>query len=215
MRRVMTKRVADLLVETLEAAGVKTCYGIVGDTLNRIAHAIDRSGIDWVHMRHEEAGAFAAGAEAQLTGRLTACAGSCGPGSLHFINGLYEAHRNRAPVILIATQIIRQDLGFQSIQEIDLVEVFKGCSVFCEMILTPEQARRKTVAACQAALTKRGVAVLVVPADISNAAAPEERAHAVHARRPVIRPSDADLDEIAAILNGSEAITIYAGAGCA
>ncbi len=139
----MSKRVADVLIETLQAAGVKNCYGIVGDTLNQIAHAIDRSEIDWVHMRHEEAGAFAAQAEAQLTGRLTACAGSCGPGSLHFINGLYEANRNRAPVILIASQIVRQDLGFESIQEVDFADVYKGCSVFCEMILTPEQARRK------------------------------------------------------------------------
>ena len=152
----MSKRVADVLIETLQAAGVERCYGIVGDTLNQIAHAIDRSAIQWVHMRHEEAGAFAAGAEAQLTGRLTACAGSCGPGSLHFINGLYEANRNRAPVILIASQIVRQDLGFESIQEVDFVDVYRGCSVFCEMILTPEQARRKTVAACQAALTRAG-----------------------------------------------------------
>src|SRR3954452_24207606 len=211
----MRKRVADLLIETLQAAGVRTCYGIVGDTLNRIAHAIDRSAIDWVHMRHEEAGAFAAAAEALLTGRLTACAGSCGPGSLHFINGLYEANRNRAPVILIATQIVRRDLGFESIQEIDYDDVFKGCSVYCEMIVTPEQARRKAVAACQDALTKRGVAVLVVPADVADAATHEEPPYAVHARRPLIRPSDADLDEIAAILNRSEAITIYAGASCA
>jgi pyruvate dehydrogenase (quinone) len=211
----MGKRVADLLVETLQVAGVKTCYGIVGDTMNRIAHAIDRSEIDWVHVRHEEAGAFAAAAEGLLTGRLTACAGSCGPGSLHFINGLYEANRNRAPVILIATQIVRQDLGFESIQEVDFDDVFKGCSVYCEMILTPEQARRKTVAACQAALTKRGVAVLVVPADVANAASHDEPPYAVHARHPVIRPSDADLDEIAAVINKSEAITIYAGAGCA
>src|SRR3954453_12849895 len=160
----MSKRVADVLVETLQGAGVKTCYGVVGDTLNRIAHAIDASEIEGVHMRHEEAGAFAAGAEAQLTGGLTACAGNCGPGSLHSINGLYEANRNRAPVILIATQIVRKDIGFQSIQEIDFNDVFKGCSVYCEMIVTPEQARRKAVAACQAALTKRGVAVLVVPA---------------------------------------------------
>ena len=203
----MSKRVADLVVDTLQAAGVRNCYGIVGDTLNRIAHAIDRSEIDWVHMRHEEAGAFAAGAEALLTGRLTACAGTCGPGSLHFINGLYEANRNRAPVILIATQIVRQDLGFESIQEIDYEDVFKGCSVYCEMIVTPEQARRKTVAACQAALTKRGVAVLVVPADVANAASHEEPPYAVHARRPIVRPSDEDLDAIAAILNKSEAIT--------
>src|SRR3954464_15960712 len=184
----MSKRVADVLVETLQTAGVKTCYGIVGDTLNRIAHAIERSEIDWVHMRHEEAGAFAAGAEAQLTGRLTACAGTCGPGSLHFINGLYEANRNSAPVILIATQIVRQDLGFESIQEIDFDEVYKGCSVFCEMVLTPEQARRKTVAACQAALTKRGVAVAVLPADVANADAPDELPYAVHARVPLVRP---------------------------
>src|SRR3954447_6256666 len=170
----MSKRVAEVLVETLQAAGVRTCYGIVGDTLNRIADAIDRSEIDWVHMRHEEAGAFAASAEAQLTGRLTACAGSCGPGSLHFVNGLYEANRNRAPVILIATQIMRQDLGFQSIQEVDFTEVYRGCSVFCEMILTPEQARRKTVAACQAALTRRGVAALSVAGDISNIGPPQE-----------------------------------------
>jgi pyruvate dehydrogenase (quinone) len=211
----MGKRVADVLVAALQAADVKTCYGIVGDTLNRIAHAIDRSEIDWVHVRHEEAGAFAAAAEALFTGRLTACAGTCGPGSLHFINGLYEANRNRAPVILIATQIVRQDMGFESIQEIDFNDVFKGCSVYCEMILTPEQARRKTVAACQAALTKRGVAVLVVPADVANAALHDEPLYAVHDRRPVIRPSDADIDEIAAILNKNEAITIYAGAGCA
>src|SRR5580700_685896 len=176
----MGKRVADLLIETLQAAGAERCYGIVGDTLNQIARAINASEIEWVHMRHEEAGAFAAGAEAQFTGNLTACAGSCGPGSLHFINGLYEAHRNRAPVVLIATQIVRQDIGFQSIQEVDFKEVYKGCSVYCEMILTPDQARRKTVATCQAALTKRGVAVLIVPADISNAAAHEELPYTVH-----------------------------------
>src|ERR1700691_2834978 len=211
----MSKRVADVLIETLQAAGVKNCYGIVGDTLNRIAHAIRESEIDWVHMRHEEAGAFAAGAEALLTGRLTACAGSCGPGSLHFINGLYEANRNHAPVILIASQILRQDLGFESIQEVDFVDVYRGCSVFNEMILTPEQARRKTVAACSATLTRGGAAVLVVPVDVANAPAHDEAPYTVHARRPLIRPSDADLDEIAAILNKSDAITIYAGAGCA
>src|SRR5271154_4285262 len=210
----MSKRVADVLIETLQAAGVKRCYGIVGDTMNRIAEAINRSEIAWVHMRHEEAGAFAAGAEAQFTGNLTVCAGSCGPGSLHFINGLYEANRNRAPVVLIATQIVRPDIGFQSVQEVDFSEVYKGCSVFCEMILTPEQARRKTVAACQAALTKRGVAVLIVPVDIANAPAHDEAPYTVHARRPLVRPTDADLDEIAAVLNESNAITVYAGAGC-
>ncbi len=210
----MSKMVADILVETLESAGVKRCYGIIGDTLNRVAQSLDRSTIEWVHMRHEEAGAFAAGAEAQLTGGLVACAGSCGPGSLHFINGLYEANRNRAPIILIASQIVQKDIGFQSVQEVDFEKVFAGCSVFCETLLTPEQARRKTVAACQAALTKRGVAVLIVPADVASQPARDELPYSIHTRRPVLRPSDTDLDEIAAILNGSSAITIYAGAGC-
>src|ERR1700741_3762149 len=114
----MSKRVADVIVEVLQSAGVKRCYAVIGDTVNRIANAIHESEIEWVHMRHEEAGAFAAGAEAEFTGDLTACAGTCGPGSLHFINGLYEANRNRA-LILIATQIVRNDIGFQSIQEID------------------------------------------------------------------------------------------------
>ncbi|MBB3386835.1 MULTISPECIES: thiamine pyrophosphate-binding protein [unclassified Rhizobium] len=134
----MSRKVADLLVEVLESAGVKACYGIVGDTLNTIAHAIERSSIEWVHMRHEEAGAFAAAGQALLTGQLTACAGTCGPGSLHFINGLYEANRNRAPVLLIATQIVTADMGFESIQEVDFKKVFQGCSVYCETILTPD-----------------------------------------------------------------------------
>src|SRR6202161_1524664 len=120
----MSKRVADVMVETLQAAGVKRCYGIVGDTLNRIAHAIHESEIEWVHMRHEEAGAFAASAEAQFTGGLTACAGSCGPGSLHFINGLYEANRNRAPVVLIASQVAMREMGFEFIQEVDFKSIF-------------------------------------------------------------------------------------------
>src|SRR5208282_5245794 len=133
----MSKRVADLLVETLQAAGVKRCYGIVGDTLNQIAHAIDRSEIEWVHMRHEEAGAFAAGAESFITGRLTACAGSCGPGSLHFINGIFESHRNRAPVVLIASQVVSSELGIDFPQEVDFKPIYQNCSVFCEMLQNP------------------------------------------------------------------------------
>ena len=210
----MSKKVADVLVEVLEQAGVRNCYGIVGDTMNQIAHSLGSSSIDFVHMRHEESGAFAAQGEALLMNRLVACAGSCGPGSLHFINGLYEANRNRAPVVLIATQIVRSDIGFASIQEVNFDKVFSECSIFCETILTPEQARRKAVAACQAALTKRGVAVLVVPADISNAPAAKELPYGVHVPQPIIRPNDAELDRMAALLNGSTAVTIYAGAGC-
>src|SRR5579859_760143 len=165
----MSKYVAQIIVETLESAGVRHCYGVVGDTLNLIAHRISESKIQWVHMRHEEAGAFAAQGEALLTETLTAVAGSCGPGSLHFINGLVEANRNRAPVILIATQIIRDELGFDFPQEVDFKAIYGSCSVYCDMILTPEQARRKTVMACQSAIARRGVAVLIVPVDISHA----------------------------------------------
>ena len=210
----MSKQVADIIVETLQDAGVKHCYGVVGDTLNQIARSLERSKIEWMSVRHEEAGAFAAQAEAQLTGCLTAVAGSCGPGSLHFINGIFEANRNRAPVILIATQIIRDELGFDFIQEVDFKQVYRDCSVFCDMIYTPEQARRKTVMACQAALAKRGVAVLIVPADVSASVTRDDIPYAVHVARPVTRPSDADLAEIADILNKSENIAIYGGSGC-
>ncbi len=210
----MSKIVADVMVEVLESAGAKRCYGIVGDTMNHFAHALNKSSIRFVHMRHEEAGAFAAAAESQFTHGLTLCAGSCGPGSLHFINGLYEANRNRVPVVLIATQLVRKDLGFDAVQEVDFAKAYGGCSVYCEMILTPDQARRKMVAACQAALTRRGVAVVVVPADIAMAKAADELPYAVKTPTPLIRPSDTDLDEIAGVLNSNTKITIYAGAGC-
>ena len=120
----MSKKVAEIIVETLQSAGVKHCYGVVGDTLNLIAHNISKSAIEWVSMRHEEAGAFAAQGEALITGNLTACAGSCGPGSLHFINGIVEANRNRAPVILIASQIVRDELGFEFPQEVDFKAIY-------------------------------------------------------------------------------------------
>ena len=211
----MSKKVAELIVEVLESAGVKHCYGIVGDTLNTFATGLSRSEIQFVHMRHEETGAFAAQSEALLMDRLTAVAGSCGPGSLHFINGLYEANRNRAPVILIASQVTRSELGFEFIQEVDFKAVYKGCSVFCEMVMTPEQARRLTVMACQAAITRRGVAVLILPVDVADSVAADELEYSVHTNRPVIRPSEADLDQMADLLHAGSNITIYAGSGCA
>ncbi|MGA9368412.1 MAG: thiamine pyrophosphate-dependent enzyme [Steroidobacteraceae bacterium] len=210
----MSKKVAQVIVDVLESAGVKHCYGVVGDTLNAIASSISRSGIQFVHMRHEEAGAFAAQGEALVMDRLTAVAGSCGPGSLHFINGLYEANRNRAPVILIASQVTRSELGFDFIQEVDFKAVFNGCSVFCEMVTTPEQARRLTVMACQAAITRRGVAVLILPVDVSDSEVANELPYSVHANRPVIRPSEQDLDQMARLLQADSNITIYAGSGC-
>src|SRR5258706_277888 len=118
----MSTSVAKIIVDVLEQSGVKRCYGIVGDTLNHIAHCIDQSDIEWVHMRHEEAGAFAAQAESLVTGGLTAIAGSCGPGSLHFVNGVFEANRNRAPVVLIASQVTREEMGFNFIQEVDFID---------------------------------------------------------------------------------------------
>jgi pyruvate dehydrogenase (quinone) len=210
----MSKKVAQVIVDVLQEAGVRHCYGIVGDTLNTFATELRNSEIRFVHVRHEEAGAFAAQGEAQLMDRLTAVAGSCGPGSLHFINGLYEANRNRAPVILIASQVVRSELGFSFIQEVDFTQIYRDCSVFCDMILTPDQALRKTVMACQAAITKRGVAVLIVPVDISDSDAADELPYSVHTNTPVIRPSEDDLDQIAELLVNGGNVTIYGGAGC-
>ena len=206
--------IAQVIVQTLAAAGARRCYGIPGDTLNHVTDAIRDSDIRWVHMRHEEAGGFAAGADALLTGELALCAGSCGPGSLHFINGLFESHRNRAPVVLIASQIVRDELGFDFPQEVDFQQIYRACSVFCEEIRTPAQARRKTAMAAQAALAKKGVAVLIVPADIASAKAPDEPPFAVHLAEPVIRPTDIDLDRIAARLNEGKKIAIYGGSVC-
>jgi pyruvate dehydrogenase (quinone) len=215
MELTVSKKVARVIIDAMKEAGVEHCYGVVGDTLNTFASNLAPAGIKFVHMRHEEAGAFAAQGEALLLNRLTAMAGSCGPGSLHFINGLYEANRNRAPVILIASQVLRRELGFDFIQEVDFKAVFKGCSVFCEMVMTPEHARRLAVMACQAAITRRGVAVLILPVDVADSPAAEELPYRVHANLPVVRPSDTDLDEMAELLSKGSNITIYAGAGCA
>jgi len=211
----MTTRVADVMVEVLVRAGAKRCYGVPGDTLNYFTDAVRRSDLRWVHVRHEEAGAMAAGADALLTGELTLCAGSCGPGSLHFINGVWESNRNRAPVVLIASQITRDELGFEFPQEVDFKSVYATGTVFCEEVRTPSQARRMTATAAQAALSRRGVAVLIVPVDVSRAHAPDEPHFAVHRTAPVIRPSDDELDRIAAALDVGRRIAIYGGSGCA
>lgn len=208
-----TKRVAEIIVETLQNAGVKRCYGIVGDTLNHITDAIHRSDITWVHMRHEEAGAFAASGEAYLTGELTACAGSCGPGSLHFINGIYEANRSRAPVILIASQIATPFLGTDYPQEVDFKSIYSNCSVFCEQIQHPEQAQLVTAQAAQAAITKRGVAVIILPFDISKVKISATDPYKIYRSKPILRPNDHELDQVAGLLSKGKKIGIYAGAG--
>jgi pyruvate dehydrogenase (quinone) len=212
----MSRTVADVMVQTLIEAGARRCYGVPGDTLNFFTDALRRSGeLRFVHVRHEEAGAFAAGADALLTDELALCAGSCGPGSLHFINGLFESHRNRAPVVLIASQVVRDELGFDFPQEVDFRSVYQSCSVFCEEIRTPASARRMTAMAAQAALSKRGVAVLIVPADVSGAKAPDhELEFSVHRARPVTRPNDAELNRVAEALNKGGKVSIYGGSGC-
>ncbi|WP_279110516.1 thiamine pyrophosphate-dependent enzyme [Bartonella apis] len=208
-----SKRVGEIIVETLQNAGVKHCYGIVGDTLNYITDAIYRSKIEWVHTRHEEAAALAAGGEAYLTGELSACAGSCGPGSLHLINGIYESNRNRAPVVAIASQLSTEVIGSEWPQEVDFPALYSHCSVFCEQILNPEEAQRITVEACQAALTKRGVAVIVLPVNVSMQTVSHVTQYSVHRPNPVIRPSDSELEQVASHLNKGKKVAIYVGLG--
>ncbi|CAM1642124.1 thiamine pyrophosphate-dependent enzyme [Bartonella apis] len=208
-----SKRVGEIIVETLQKAGVKHCYGIVGDTLNYITDAIYRSKIEWVHTRHEEAAALAAGGEAYLTGELSACAGSCGPGSLHLINGIYESNRNRAPVVAIASQLSTEVIGSEWPQEVDFPALYSHCSVFCEQILNPEEAQRITVEACQAALTKRGVAVIVLPVNVSMQTVSHVTQYSVHRPNPVIRPSDSELEQVASHLNKGKKVAIYVGSG--
>src|SRR5471032_3378295 len=210
----LAKLVADVIIETLQQAGAQHCWGVPGDTLNYVTDAIRRSDIEWVHVRHEEVGGFAAGAEALLAKRLTLCAGSCGPGSLHFINGLYESHRNRAPVVLIASQIENDEQGFDFPQEVDYKPIYDTCSVFCREIRSPAQARRVTAMAAQAALSQGGVAVIIVPVDISKAHAPDEPPFAVHLSQPRSTPPDDELARIAELLNGGNKIAIYGGYGC-
>ncbi|OBU48784.1 thiamine pyrophosphate-dependent enzyme [Stenotrophomonas maltophilia] len=210
----MSKRVAEIVVETLQQAGVRRCYGIVGDTLNHVTDALHRSEIEWVHVRHEEVAAFAAGADSLVSGELTACAGSCGPGGLHFINGIFESNRNRAPMVLIASQVVTSELGMEFPQEVDFKAVYGSCTVFCEQVHSPAQARRVVALACQAAISRRGVAVVILPADISQAEVKHDVPFSVHYAQPVLRPSDGELQRIAELLGQGKRIGIYAGAGC-
>ncbi|HEL4245685.1 ubiquinone-dependent pyruvate dehydrogenase [Stenotrophomonas maltophilia] len=210
----MSKRVAEIVVDALQQAGVRRCYGIVGDTLNHVTDAMHGSGIAWVHVRHEEVAAFAAGADSLMSGELTACAGSCGPGSLHFINGVFESNRNRAPMVLIASQVVTSELGMEFPQEVDFKAVYASCSVFCEQVHSAEQARRVVTLACQAAISRRGVAVVILPADISQAEVKHDVPFSVHYTQPVLRPSEAELQRIAELLGQGKRIGVYAGAGC-
>ena len=208
--------VADHVISTLRISGVRRVYGLPGDSLNGFTDAIRRSGeITWEHVRHEETAAFAAAADAALTGQLAVCAGSCGPGNLHLINGLFDAQRSRVPVLAIAEHIPRSEIGSEYFQETHPQELFRECSVYCELVSTPEMAPRILEMAMRAAVEENGVAVVVVPGEIflQRADASGWESRPITPTRSVVRPDDASLRRAAEILNGAEAVTILGGAG--
>ena len=211
------KKVADLLVDVLAESGVRRIYGVSGDSLNGITDSIrTREDIQWVHLRHEETAAFAAGAEAHLTGALAVCAGSCGPGNLHLINGLYDCHRSRVPVLAIAAQIPSGEIGSGYFQETHPEHLFGQCSHYCELVSQPQQMPRVLEIAMQTAIAKRGVAVVALPGDIALRDAVEQAARMRFSKpRPTVCPSEDELNILADLLVRSERITILAGAGCA
>jgi len=210
--------VADQFVETLAAAGVKRIYGIVGDSLNGLTDAVRRQGkIAWLHVRHEEVAAFAAGAEAHLTGELAVCAGSCGPGNLHLINGLFDCHRSRVPVLAIAAHIPSPEIGSGYFQETHPQALFQECSHYCELVSAAHQMPRVLEVAIREAVGNGGASVIVIPGDVALQAAsdaPPPNPNGLLPRPPVVTPSRGDLDRLAALLNGDDRITILCGSGC-
>jgi len=209
----MSTSVSQVIIDALIEAGARRCYGIVGDTINHFTDALRQSDMAWVHVRHEEVGALAAGGESYMTGELSFCAGTCGPGSLHFINGIFESHRNRAPLVLVASNVDRTEEGLGFPQEVDQKRLYERCSVFCERISHPDQARRITVMAAQAALTRGGVAVIVVNGDMFKASTKDEARWSVHRPNPVVRPSGAELERLAEMIGEAQRVTLYAGIG--
>ncbi len=212
------KTVADQFAETLAAAGVKRTYGIVGDSLNGLTDSLRRQGkIEWVHVRHEEVAAFAAGAEAHLTGSLAVCAGSCGPGNLHLINGLFDCHRSRVPVLGIAAHIPSAEIGGGYFQETHPESLFKECSHYCELVSGANQMPRALEVAIREAVGKCGVSVLVIPGDValqaaSNATAPKPEG--ILPPVPIVTPGYQNLDRLAALLNSGGRVTMLCGSGC-
>jgi pyruvate dehydrogenase (quinone) len=212
----MAKTTADLMAETLIHAGVKRIYGVVGDSLNGFTDALRRlKVIDWVHMRHEEGAAFAAGAEAHLTGELAVCAGSCGPGNLHLINGLFDCHRSGVPVLAIAAHIPSTEIGSDYFQATHPEVLFKDCSHYVELVSNPNLLPQILNRAIRVAIAKRGVAVVVIPGDVALKPATAAVANWLVPARPVVRPADLEIDKLAGMLNGAEWVTLFCGAGCA
>jgi pyruvate dehydrogenase (quinone) len=213
----MAYTISDLILETLKNAGVRRVYGLPGDSLNGFTDALRRDGtLSWQLVRHEEAAAFAAAGEAAVTGELAVCAGSCGPGNLHLINGLFDANRSRVPVLAIAAHIPSAEIGGNYFQETHPQELFRECSVYSELAGNPGQFPHVLDIAIRTAVERRGVAVLVVPGDVLVQSAGDRRAAAVIRRGShVARPGDAELDAAAEVLNRAGRVTILAGAGCA
>jgi pyruvate dehydrogenase (quinone) len=211
------KKVADVLVDTLVAAGVKNIHGLAGDSLNGITDAIrTQDDIKWIPVRHEETAAFAAGAEAHLTGHLAVCAGSCGPGNLHLINGLYDCHRSRVPVVAVAAHIPSNEIGSNYFQETRPESLFRECSHYCELISQPEQMPRVLEIAIQTAISRRGVAVVVLPGNVGFREAVHQTPRLQFPEpHPTVRPSDEELARLASVLNQARKVTILGGAGCA
>jgi pyruvate dehydrogenase (quinone) len=210
--------IATQIVAALARSGVHRVYGLPGDSLNGFTDAIRRSGdVTWEHVRHEETAAFAAAADAALTGRLAVCAGSCGPGNLHLINGLFDANRSRVPVLAIAAHIPRGEIGTEYFQETHPQQLFGECSVYCELVSTPEMAPRILEMAMRTAVEENGVAVVVVPGEIFLAQAGESGwlTKPIEATRAVVRPDDGSLRGAADLLNAAENVTILGGAGVA
>jgi pyruvate dehydrogenase (quinone) len=213
----MARTVAEHLVDTLAQAGVRQIYGVVGDSLNPVTDALRRNGtIKWIDVRHEESGAYAAGAEAQLTGQLAVCAGSCGPGNLHLINGLFDAHRSMAPVLAIAAHIPSSEIGTGYFQETHPDQLFRECSHYCELISNPRQGPRVVQSALQHAVSKRGVSVIVLPGDVAALEEPSNGvAQPAVTACPQVRPCDEDLARLADLLNKGKRVALFCGAGCA
>lgn len=213
----MSLTVAELIVRTLAEAGVQRIWGVTGDSLNAVNASLTRDGrIAFMHVRHEEAGAFAAGAEAAATGRLAVCAGSCGPGNLHLINGLYDCQRNRVPVLAIASHIPSSEIGLGYFQETHPTELFRECSHFCEMVTNPRQMPELLHRAMRTAIGMSGVAVLVLPGDVSLLAMADSAVPAFAAPSPPrLAPAEAEVQRAAALLSGTERVAILAGAGAA
>lgn len=208
--------VADHLIEQLDAQGVRRIYGIPGDSLNGLTDALRENGrMEWIHHRHEEAAAFAAAADAEITGELAVCVGSCGPGNLHLINGLYDANRSRVPVLAIAAQIPTDEIGSNYFQETNPVEVFRGCSVYAEQVSDPKQMPRMLRIAMREAIEKRGVAVLVIAGDVALSEMERTAPQLIAKTNPCILPNEQELEHAAEILEGSRKVTILAGAGVA